>query len=142
MKKLRYAVRNQVEMQILCLDQMLPSDHLAREIWAYVEKMDLTKLLEEVDSVQGEPGAPAFDPRTLMCLWLYATVEGVGSARDLARLVGESLSYRWIAGGEAINYHTLSDFRTDHGDILDQLLTASVALLAEEGRVDLVNMTV
>jgi transposase len=142
MKKLRYATRNQVEMQIMSLDQMLASDHLAREIWAYVEKMDVTRLLEEVDSVDGEAGAPAFDPRTLLCLWLYATVESVGSARRLAQLIEESLPYRWIAGGEAINYHTLSDFRTRHGETLDELLTASVALLAEEGRVDLENMTV
>src|SRR5438128_1834071 len=103
--------------------------------------MDLAKLIEAVNSVQCRPGAPAFDPRTLVCLWLYATVESVGSARDLATLVKESLPYRWIAGGEEINHHTLSDFRTDHGKVLDQLLTASVALLAQEGRVNLEAMT-
>jgi len=140
--KLRYAARDQVEIQMLSLDDLLPSDHLAREIWAYVETMEVSELVGRVASMEGQAGAPAFDPRTLLCLWLYATVESVGSARRLSRLVEESVPYRWIAGGEAINYHTLSDFRTDHADVLDRLLVASVAVLAHEGRVDLEAMTV
>lgn len=140
--KLRYAARDQIEMQMLSLDQMLPADHVVREIWAYVERMDLSGITGKVVSVQGLAGAPAFDPRTLMCLWIFATVEAVGSARRLSRLVGESLPYRWIAGGEPVNYHTLSDFRIRHGEALDRLLTASVALLADEGWLDLSAMTV
>lgn len=140
--KLRLAARDQVEMQLLSLDQMLSADHLARQILEYVQAMDLEKFFDNVSSLEGEPGAPAFDPRTLICLWLYATADSVGSARRLARLVEESLPYRWIAGGDAINYHTLADFRTRHGEALDRLLTASVALLAEEGRLDLESMTV
>jgi len=31
-----------------------------------------------------------------MALWLYATLEGVGSARALARLCEEHDAYRWI----------------------------------------------
>jgi transposase len=142
MKKLRYAGRDQIQMEMLSLDQQLPSDHLAREIWAYVETLDLGDLLARVETTQGEAGAPAFDPRTLLGLWVYATVESVGSARRLARLVVESLPYRWIAGGDEINYHTLSDFRVLHADVLDRLLAASVAVLAREGRVDLEDMTV
>src|SRR2546426_488164 len=103
MKKLRYAFRDQIEMQIMSLDQMLPTDHLAREIWAYVEKMDLTKLLEEVDSIQGEPGAPAFDPRTLMCLWLDATAShagegpggGQGARRKSEETAGAGIGENW-----------------------------------------------
>lgn len=140
--RLRYAARDQVEIQVMSLDQMLPAEHLAREIWAYVEKMDLNGLQDEVGSLEGRPGAPAFDRRTLMCLWLYATADSVGSARRLSRLVGESLPYRWIAGGAAVNYHTLSDFRSRHGEALDRLLTASMAVLAAEGWVELENMTV
>ena len=143
--KLRYAVRDQVELHMSSLDQLLPEDHLAREIWAYVEQLDLAELFGAIKTAEGEPGAATFDPRTLLCLWLYATVESVGSARRLARLLSAengSLPYRWISGGAVINYHTLADFRTRHEAILDRLLTASVAVLAQEVRIDLENLTV
>ncbi len=139
--KIRHANRHQTEMHIAALDDLLPDDHPAREIWAYVEQLDLGALEEAIRSRQGRAGAPAFDPRTLLCLWLYATVDGVGSARRLSRLCEEHIVYRWIAGGDVINYHTLSSFRVASGGILDDLLVASVAMLAAEGFVDPNTMT-
>jgi hypothetical protein len=73
-----------------------------------------------------------------MALWLYATLEGVGSARQLAGLCKDHVAYRWICGGVSVNHHTLSDFRTAHPEVLDDLLTHSVATLMHEG-VDVVN---
>lgn len=72
-----------------------------------------------------------------MALWLYATIDGVGSARELDRLCTEHLVYQWICGDVSVNYHTLADFRTDHGPLLDQLLSGSVAALMHQGLVDL-----
>ena len=72
-----------------------------------------------------------------MTLWLYATLRGVGSARELNRLCEHHAAYRWICGGVSMNYHTLSDFRTQHGELLDRLLTESVAALIAEGLVTL-----
>ena len=72
-----------------------------------------------------------------MALWTYATIDGVGSARQLAKLCGAHDAYRWLLGDVAINYHTLADFRTDHVELLDRLLTESVAALMAEGLVDL-----
>ena len=68
-----------------------------------------------------------------MALWLYATLEGVGSARALARLCEEHDAYRWLCGGVAVNYHTLADFRVGPGEYLDEVLTTSVAALMAEG---------
>jgi hypothetical protein len=72
-----------------------------------------------------------------MTLWLYATVEGVGSARELDRLCQNHVHYQWICGDVGVNYHTLSDFRTEHGELLDELLSQSVATLIHEGLVNL-----
>lgn len=79
--------------------------------------------------VEGGSGRSAIAPEILFALWLYATIEGVGSARAIARLTESHDAYPWICGGVQINYHSLSDFRVDHGDTLDALLTASVAAL-------------
>jgi transposase len=79
--------------------------------------------------VEGGSGRTPIAPAILFALWLYATVEGVGSARAIARLTPDHDAYRWICGGVQVNYHTLSDFRADHGEALDGLLTDSVAAL-------------
>jgi predicted nucleic acid-binding protein len=70
-------------------------------------------------------------------LWLYATVEGVGSARAIERLCDQHDAYRWICGGVPVNHHSLSDFRVRKVDSLDRVLTESVAVLMDSGVVQL-----
>jgi len=106
-------------------------------VWAFVEGLDLGRLYARIKAIEGRPGRPPIDPRILVALWLYATLEGVGSARALDRLCAEHDAYRWLAGGVGLNYHTLAAFRVEHADILDQLLTQSVAALLADGLVTL-----
>ena len=129
--------RQQVELREFHLDGAVPADHRVRAVWAFVEGLDLAVLYRGISAVEGGAGRPATDPRILMALWLYATVEGVGSARALDRLCDEHVVYQWICGGVGVNYHTLSDFRVQNSDVLDELLTQSVAALMKEGIVDL-----
>ncbi len=131
-RRLRSAVRNQIEFQQCSLDELLSEDHEARIVWAYVCGLDLSKLTERIQAVEGGPGQAPADPRILMTLWLYATLRGVGGARELNRLCRHHAAYRWICGGVSMNYHSLSDFRTQHGDLLDRLLTESAASLMAE----------
>jgi len=136
-KRLRHAVRNQVEFRECSLDQLLAEDHQARIVWAYVCGLDLSELEATIQAVEGGPGQAPADQRILLTLWLFATLRGVGSARELNRLCGDHVAYRWICGGVSMNYHTLSDFRTQHVELLDRLLTESVASLMAEGLVTL-----
>ena len=129
--------RTQVELRPVDLDGLLPADHRARVVWDFVDGLDLTPLYTPIQAVEGHAGRPAIDPAILMALWLYATLEGVGSARALGRLCEEHDAYRWLAGGVSLNYHTLADFRVGHGDVLDDLLTTGVAALVAEGVVEL-----
>lgn len=138
--RLRYAQRGRVEMRICALDSLLPEDHPVRTVWAYVEGLDRTELLAKIKAVEGGAGASATDPRILMTLWLYATLRGIGSARELDRRCDPDMGEvpcQWICGGVTLNYHTLTDFRVGHADVLDNLLTNSVAVLLEQ---DLVSM--
>jgi transposase len=129
------ANRAQLEWRPVDLEGLLPSDHRARAVWAFVEQLDLSPLYEEIKAVEGVAGHPAIDPPILVALWLYATLEGVGSARALERLCEEHNAYRWICGGVGVNHHTLSDFRVAHVEFLDRLLTQSVAALLASGAV-------
>lgn len=135
--RLRRANRHQVAFRSTTLDALLADDHDARIIWAYVEGLDLDPLYQAIGSVQGGSGRSAADPKILLALWLYATIKGVGSARELNRLCRDHIAYQWIAGDVSMNYHSLADFRTDHVATLDDLLTRSVATLMAEGLVEL-----
>ncbi len=135
--RLAQADRQQIEMRLASLEELLPPDHRARIVWEMVLDYDLSEFYQTIQAIEGEAGRPAIDPRLLLAVWLYATLEGVGSARALDRLCQEHLAYQWLLGGVSVNYHTLADFRVDHEQQLDQLLTRSVAALMQEGWVDL-----
>ena len=131
------AERNQIELRAVDLDATIPLDHPARNVWAFVEGLDLTALYTAIGSVEGRAGRAAIDPKILQALWLYATVDGVGSAREIERLTEAHDAYRWICGGVNVNHHTLSDFRCARLDLLDDWLTHSVAVLTEQDLVKL-----
>jgi transposase len=130
-------VRNQMEWVPRSLDGSLPDDHPARAIWAFLERMNLSAFYASIKSVLGHAGHPTTDPQVLLALWLYATSEGIGSARQIDRLCKEHDAYRWLCGGVPINYHTLSDFRVAHQEALDNLLTEILASMMDAGLVTL-----
>lgn len=129
--------RQQLEWRPVDLDSTLALDHPARLVWDLVEQLDLTPWYAEIQAVTGHAGRDAIDPAILIALWLYATLEGVGSARLLERLCNEHDAYRWLCGGVSVNYHTLADFRVKYPDFLDSLLTKSVVALIADGQVTL-----
>jgi transposase len=129
--------REQIELRPMDLESLLPEGHRARLVWAWVERQDLSGMYAAIKVREGGVGRSAIAPEILLGLWLYATLDGVGSARQLARLVLEHDAYRWISGGVQVNHHSLSDFRVAHGKALDELLSTSLAALMTAGAVKL-----
>ena len=129
--------RLQIELHPSNLESLVPEGHHARLVWGYVEQQNLEGLYDIIKARQGGAGRSAIAPEILFALWLYATVDHVGNARELARLTLAHDAYRWICGGVQVNYHTLSDFRVDHGPVLDELLTDNLAALIAVGVVKL-----
>jgi transposase len=123
-------------MQCVALEDLLEPTHPARAVWEAVCALNLHAWLKDIQAVEGQPGRDATDPRILVALWVYATLEAVGSARRLARLCCQHVAYRWLCGGVSVNYHLLADFRTQT-EKLDGLLTQLVASLMSEGLVNL-----
>jgi len=138
--RLRLADREQVKFRAACWNDLLPDDHQARAAWDYVMELDLSPLLGQIKAVPHKAGRNATDPRIFFALWLYATLRTIGSARELNRRcdpeLGE-LPFQWICGDVTVNYHSLADFRVRHGDLLDQLLTETVAVLLDQELVTL-----
>jgi transposase len=133
--RLRVPHRDQVEMHWKSLDELIEPDHPARMVWAAVQKLDLSPWLSEIKAVEGAVGRNATAPELLTALWIFATLDGVGSARELARLCEKHLAYQWLCGGVTVNYHLLADFRSQGGEKWDRLLTQIVGSLMAENLV-------
>ena len=124
-------------LSAMTIDEILEADHPARAVWSYVQDLDLTPWYDRIGARGSVAGRPAIDPRLLVALWLYATLSGFTSARELADLCIHYDPFRWLAGGVSVNYHTLADFRTDNPEFLEPLLKHSVEVLREQGLIDL-----
>jgi transposase len=131
--RLRFAERDQVAWRPVSLDGLLADDHRVRLVWDFVAGLDLTALHATIKAVDGRPGHPPADPRILLALWVYATVKGIGSAREIARLCDEHIAFQWLCGGVGMNAKTLADFRVDHGAVLERLLVDSFTALVRAG---------
>jgi transposase len=131
------ADRSQIEWAPRSIDAAIPEDHAARKVWAFLEGLDLREFYASVKAVQGRAGHPATDPQVLLALWVYATAEGVASARQLAQLCEEHDAFRWLRGGVPINYHMLSDFRVEHRAALDDLFSEILACMSLAGLITL-----
>ena len=129
--------RKQLELRPSDLESLLPEGHRARLVWGYVERQNLAGLYAGIKAVEGGPGRPTIAPEILLALWLFATLEGVGSAREITRLIEQHDAYRWMVGGVGVNHPTLSDFRRVNGDFLDDLLSTHLAALMAAGVVKL-----
>lgn len=135
------ARRDAIVFERFEFDGLIGIEHTARAIWAYVERADLSELYAQIKACAHRPGRPAADPRVALALWLYACVEGVGSARLLERLSEEHNGFRWLRGGVPLNHHLLSDFRWEAAAVVDRLLTQGVTALWSEGLVTLASLS-
>jgi transposase len=135
--RIREAERGQPGFELVDLESLVVDDHPVRAVWSFVEGLDLGWFYDRIKARGETPGRPATDPRILLALWLYATADGIGSARALDRLCMHHTIYRWICGGVGVNHTMLSAFRLDSGEFLDGLLTRSLAALMEEGLITL-----
>ena len=130
--RLRSPERRQMAMVVQCADDLVGATHAVRRVMAVVEKLDISRFCEPIKARAGVAGRDATDPRLLVALWLYAAIRGHGSARELARRCEESAPFRWLCGGVTVNHRLLSDFRTEHGDALDELFTQVIASLVDK----------
>jgi transposase len=135
--RLREPVRDEVKLRAFDLDSLIDADHPARVIWAYACKVDMSAFEAGVRSREGTAGMPQTSPHLLLALWLYATTDGMGSARALARACEGVSAYRWLCGEVGVNHRILSEFRNDQGGRIEQLLCDHVASLSAAGLIDL-----
>lgn len=142
-RKVRVKQINRAQMVLRPVDveRLVEADHPVRAIWELVSQRDLRRFYDRIDAVEGVAGRPAIDPRLLISLWIYGYMDGTGSAREIAQRCEYHPVYQWLTGARPVSAHTLSDYRTAHGEALKELAVQVLALLAGEGMVDLEQVT-
>lgn len=135
--KLRTVDRSQTKLVTLEIESLIPANHKARAVWELVGKMNLSEFHKSLRTQKGCVGRAAWDPQLLVSVWVYAYSEGISSAREIERLMEWEPGLQWLGGLEAVNHHTLADFRVDHKEALDELFAELLALLESAGMVSL-----
>ena len=140
--RVKRAQRGQITWGRVDLDAEVPAGHAVRAIAAVVDQLDLRAFYADVRARGETAGAAAIDPKILLGLWIYATSEGVGSGRELARLVLVTQVLARLMKHDLIDLHRVAQdgtrirasagaasFRS--GDTLERLMLEARAHLAE-----------
>jgi transposase len=134
--------RQQVVLEPLDIEQLIPQDHPARDVWSILGRVDLSRFCGPVKSVEGHAGRNVWEPRLLIAIWIYAYSRGISSAREIERQCAYEPALRWLSGLKVVNHHTLSDFRVEHGAALQDLFVQVLAILQMEKLITLERVTV
>jgi transposase len=125
--------RNQPLLLSPDLRDWLPGGHLAWFVLDVVDQLDLTAFYR-VHRDDGH-GHPAYDPKTLLGVLLYAYAIGVRSSRQIERRLTEDVAFRVLAANQAPDHVTIARFRVRHETALAGFLVESLKLCAAAGMV-------
>ncbi len=134
--------RQQVVLEPLDVEQLIPEDHPARNVWTILGRLDLSRFSGPVKAVEGHAGRNLWEPRLLIAIWVYAYSRGISSAREIERQCAFEPALRWLTGLKVVNHHTLSDFRVQHGEALQNLFIQVLGVLMMEKLITLERVTV
>ena len=125
--------RSQLLLHSIDVERLIDEDHCARAIWQLIGRLNLSQYYAEIAAVEGHAGRDHTAPQLLISLWLYAYSQGVSSAREVARRCAFEPGFQWLCGLQPISHRTLSGFRSDHKEALDNLFVQVVGMLSAEG---------
>ncbi len=135
---LRPVNRDQAWLLPPTLDDLVPEDHPARFVAAFVEGLDRDVWAGMEIDLDGDPlGAPAYHPRALLSVWLYGFMTGVRSSRKLEAACRDQIPYLWLTGWQHPDHNTLWRFYQSHRQSMRWLLKCTVRTAVAVGLLDL-----
>jgi transposase len=124
-------------MRECVLEETLPARHLARFIWAALERLDFAAVESRYKSISRGTGRPPYHPRILAALWIYGMTRGIGTASDIAEGCTIRDDFRWLAGGLAPCDQTLLNFLSIAGEDLPGIWEQVLKTMQAAGCIDL-----
>lgn len=135
---LRSFSRGQVWLLPPSLDELIPGDHPARFVAAFVDGLDEGTWAEMGIGLEGEVlGTPAYHPRALLGVWLYGFMTGKRSSRKLEMACRDEIPYLWLTGWQRPDHNTLWRFYKEHREAMRHLFKRTVRTAVRVGLVDL-----
>jgi len=120
------------------LEELLPADHPARFVAAFVDALDIDAWTEMGVDPEGNPlGAPAYHPQVLLNVWLYGFMTGVRSCRKLEAACRDQIPYLWLTGWQFPDHNTLWRFYQERREGMRKLLKRTVRIAVHSNLVDL-----
>ncbi len=120
------------------LDELIPNNHPARFVAAFVDNIGSAIWLEMGIELDGDPlGAPAYHPRGLLSVWLYGFMTGTRSSRKLEAACRDQIPYLWLTGWQHPDHNTLWRFYREHRSSMRRLFKHTVRTAMNLGLVDL-----
>ena len=115
--------------------QWLPEDDLVYFIVDVVNQLDLREILSSYDNSKG--GQPAYHPRMMVALLLYAYCVGLPSSRKIEQATYHSVPFRVLTGDQHPDHDTIAKFRKRHLKALSKLFVQVLKLCQRAGLVRL-----
>ena len=120
------------------LDELIPADHPARFVDAYLDGLGRDDWAGLGVDTDGNPmGAPAYHPRALLSVWLYGFMTGVRSTRKLEAACRDQIPYLWLTGWQRPDHNTLWRFYKNHRQAMRNLFKHTVRTAFRMELVDL-----
>ena len=120
----------QAELLPRHVKDVLGDNHLCFLVHEVVEQLDISRF----EAAYGEAGGESpYHPRMMLQVWLYAFALKVKSTRKLEQRIREDLGFRFLAGGCAPDFKTLSEFLRVHREAVQELFTQVLQLLRRAG---------
>ena len=88
--------KNREQVQFICMDDLVPKDHLLRLIDGAIEWSFIYDLVE--DKYSQDNGRPSLDPVMLIKIPLIQYLYGIRSMRQTIKEIEVNVAYRWFLG--------------------------------------------
>jgi transposase len=117
------------------LREWLPEDHLAYFVSDVVDELDVSEIERAYET--DRRGQPAYHPRMMTKLLVYAYCVGVPSSRKIEERTHGDVAFRVLAAGSHPDHDTIATFRKRHLEALSGLFVDVLRLCHEAGLVKL-----
>ena len=115
--------RKQITLFPECIDDFISEDNEVRIIDYFVDSLDLVELGFKNASIEpSKKGAPSYDPRVILKMYLYSYPKKIRSSRKIATEAGRNIELMWLTGRLQPDFRTISDFRKDNSKALKKVL--------------------
>ena len=105
--------RDQLSLEPLCLEDMLPPDAEVRALEIIIDKMEI-RSLGFIYSETKATGRKPYDPVDMFKIYAYSYFNGIRSSRKIERECYRNIELMWLIGDIRPDFKTIADFRKDN----------------------------